>query len=143
MQVAADDALQVGELFDIGGSTWKVTKRRVPRFVSQSESGVEAQSQTITLECIDTSQSLFKKVGIVSENKVVNPDREYIGDSFPDGGQQSVGEGFFPLTRVETATVRNNRPAAVTELGIKSMVFQKLNGLCAFNSLPSPNELGS
>ena len=141
LQVAADDALQVGELFDIGGSTWKVTKRKVPRFVSQSESGVEAQSQTITLECIDTSQSLFKKVGIVSENKVVNPDREYIGDSFPDGGRQSVGEGFFPLTRVETATVRNNRPAAVTELGIKSTVFQKLNGLCAFNSLPSPNEL--
>jgi hypothetical protein len=99
MQVAADDALQVGELFDIGGSTWKVTNRRVPRFISQSESGEEAQSQTITLKCIDTSQSLFKKVGIVSENKVVNPDREYIGDSFPDGGRQSVGEGFFPFNK--------------------------------------------
>ena len=143
MQIAADDALQVGELFDIGGSTWKVTKRRVPRFISQAESGEEAQSQTITLECIDTSQSIYKQVGIVSEKKVVNPDREYIGDSFPDAGPQSIGEGFFPLTRVETATVRNNRPAVVTELGIKSTVFQKLNGLCAFNSLPSPNELRS
>ena len=46
------------------------------------------------------------------------------------------------MTKVAIASVRNNRPAVSTEIGIKSTVYQRLNGLCAFNSLPSPAEIG-
>ena len=37
--------------------------------------------------------------------------------------------------------VRNNRPAVVTEIGLRSKVFQRLNGICAFNTIPLPDEL--
>ncbi len=37
--------------------------------------------------------------------------------------------------------VRNNRPADVTEIGIKSRVFQTLNGLSNFMVVPSPEKL--
>jgi len=161
MQLAADDAMQLGEKFSIAGSTWKVTKRSQVRFDATAKNAKGGSAdQKITLECIDTSRSITSRIGIVSADLVVNPshvDRdnddstygEYIGDSQPGGvdedgesiGQQGVGEGFFPLTRVETAIVTNNRPAVVTEIGIKSNVYQRLNGLCAFTGLPDAKTL--
>ena len=48
---------------------------------------------------------------------------------------------FYPLTRIATGLVRNNRPAVVTEVGLRSKVFQRLNGLCSFNAVPTPDEL--
>jgi len=139
MELAADSAMQLGEVFSIAGSIWKVTNRDVSLFTAEED-------QVITLECIDTTKSLTSKIGIVSKHLVVDPDHEYIGDSQPGGvdknnspvGGQNIGEAFFPLTRFETAIVKNNRPAIVTEIGLKSIVYQKLNGLCSFNGLPDP-----
>ena len=136
LQLAADDAMQVGEQFAIAGTIWKVIRRRRDRF--EPDSG---ENQKIDLKCVSTEESHLKRIGIVNRDKVVEPTQGFIGDSFPDGPEASVGEGFFPITKVATATVRNNRPAVVTEIGLKSTVFQKLNGLCAFNSLPTPDEL--
>jgi hypothetical protein len=136
LQIEADASLQLGEKFEIGGCIWVVFKRKQPRF--EPDSNVD---QEIFLKCIDTSTSIGKKVGIVSKFAVVAPDHEYIGDSGEDV-QQGIGEKFYPLTKVAIASVRNNRPAVSTEIGIKSMVYQRLNGLCAFNSLPSPTEIG-
>jgi len=140
MQLAADEAMQLGEKFAIAGSIWKIIRRSQVVFNPEAE---QKTDQIITLECIDVSQSITSKIGIVSEKNVVTPDHEYIGDSLPGGAetQQGIGEAFFPLTRVESAIVLNNRPAAVTEIGLKSTVYQKLNGLCAFNSLISSGEL--
>ena len=140
MQLAADEAMQLGEKFAIAGSIWKVTLRSQVVFNPEAK---QRADQTITLKCIDVSQSVTGKIGIVSEKNVVTPDYEYIGDSKPGGTetQQGIGEAFFPLTRVESAIVLNNRPAVVTEIGLKSTVYQKLNGLCAFNSLISSGEL--
>ncbi len=138
LQLAADDAMQVGEQFAIAGTIWKVISRRRDRFEPDSN-----ENQRIDLKCVSTEESHLKRIGIVNENKVVEPTQGFIGDSFPDGPPASVGEAFFPITRVATATVRNNRPAVVTEIGLKSTVFQKLNGLCAFNSLPTPDELNN
>ena len=138
LQLAADDAMQVGEQFAIAGTVWKVIRRRKDRFEPDSN-----ENQRIDLKCVSTEESHLKRIGIVSEDKVVEPTQGFIGDSFPDGPEASIGEGFFPITRIATATVRNNRPAVVTEIGLKSTVFQKLNGLCAFNSLPTPDELNN
>ena len=136
MQIEADSAMQLGEQFEIGGCIWKVTKRKIERF-----DPLFNQDQEITLKCIDTSSSVHRRIGIVSESEVVNPDHEYIGDSGPGATGVNVGEGFYPITKVSIATVRNNRPAVTTEIGLKSTVFQRLNGLCAFNSLPSPDAI--
>ena len=129
-QLAADDAMQIGEIFAIGGTTWKVRRRSLARF-NPDESKTD---QLINLVCIDTDQSLQKKIGIVSESKVIAPE-VYIDDL---GG---VGAGFFPLTKIVTGTIRNNRPAIVTELGIKSSVYQNLQGLCSFPGLPTSQEI--
>ena len=145
-QLAADEALQLGEQFEIGGCVWVVTKRKEDRYEPQER----RKPQVITLKCISVSESIFRRVGLVDIRSVVNPRREYIGDSPEDGfgGQgnsdervENVSELWYPLTRVAHATIRNNRPAVSTEIGIKSVVNQRLNGLCAFNSLPSPNEI--
>jgi len=144
LQLEADGAMQLGDLFMIGGSIWKVIKRNKQKFEPNS-----GQDQSIELECIDTSTSLFKKIGIVSKDLVIEPagtGNHFIGDAGLDldEGQQaaSIGEGFFPLTQVEIATIKNNRPAYITEVGLKSTVFQRLNGLCNFQNLPSPTQIG-
>jgi len=140
MQFAADDAMQPGEVFAIGGTVWKVTKRSLPdnkRF----DPDFLREDQEITLECIDIKNALNNTIGVVSRDSVINPSKNYIGDSFEDSGRQTISEVFFPITKVATGIVRNNRPAIVTEIGIKSTVFQRLNGLCAFNSLPTPSEI--
>ena len=132
-QLAADDAMQIGERFSIGNTLWKVIKRKITRF----DPDVDTR-QVITLRCLDTSESVQKTVGLVSDSLVVRPAHDYIGDGFERGG---IGAAFFPITRVATGIVRNNRPAVVTEVGLRSSVHQRLNGLCAFNNIPGPNKL--
>ncbi len=130
-QIAADVAMQKGEIFAIGNTLWKVIDRAETEFNPELESKPD---QKIRLRCIDTNESLQKQIGIVSVDRVVKPEI-YIDDI--DG----VGAGFFPLTQIATATVRNNRPAVVTELGIKSTVYQNLQGLCSFPGLPNNKEI--
>ena len=143
LQVEADGAMQLGEHFMIGGSIWKVVKRKLERFIP-SDNATNADDQQITLECVDTSTSLYKKIGIVSTNLVLNPSgsgNEFIGDGAVGDLTKSVGEGFYPLTQVAIATIKNNRPSFITEIGLKSTVFQRLNGLCNFQNLPSRDEV--
>ncbi|MAZ73806.1 MAG: hypothetical protein CMC70_11750 [Flavobacteriaceae bacterium] len=129
-QLAADDAMQIGERFAIGNTLWKVTDRKLDRYEPDDN-----QSQFITLRCLDSDESRQRQVGLVSLKNVIQPSKDFIADG---GG---IGAGFFPLTRISTGLVRNNRPAVVTEIGFRSKVFQRLNGLCSFNSVPTPGEL--
>jgi hypothetical protein len=143
LQLEADGAMQLGEHFMIGGSIWKVVDRKLQRF-EPSDTPSGASDQQITLECVDTSTSKFKKIGIVSKRLVVNPNglaNQFIGDSGVGDLTQSVGAAFYPITQVAIATIKNNRPALITEIGLKSKVFQRLNGLCNFQNLPSKGEV--
>ena len=135
-QFAADDAMRLGEQFQIGGCIWKVTSRSRSRFEPEKD-----QEQQIELTCIDTDLSLEKKIGVVSLHSVLEPEDGYIGDTFEGAnGPQTIGEAFWPITKVAIGAVRNNRPAVATEIGIKSNVFQNLRGLCSFSGLPSVEE---
>ena len=129
-QIAADDAMQLGERFAIGNTIWKVTKRALRRYDPDVD-----KSQFITLRCLDSDESRQRQVGLVSREKVIQPAQGFISDG------AGVGAGFFPLTSVSTGLIRNNRPAVVTEIGLRSKVFQRLNGICAFNNVPTPDEL--
>ena len=132
LQRAADDEMQLGEVFSIAGTVWQVIARSMSKFDVTDDS---TEDQIITLKCIDTSESSKKKIGLVHKTKVVNPSDGYVADS------GAIGAGFFPLTKYTKAVVRNNRPADVTEIGIKSRVFQTLNGLSNFMVFPSPQKL--
>ena len=131
-QIAADDAMQVGELFAIGSTVWQVIDRNIPQY--RPGEG----DQRITLRCIDTKGASDATIGIVNAAKVVFPTRE-VNDGV--GAAASVGAAFFPITRIARGLVRNSRACDVTEFGIKSVVFQRLNGICNFMSLPTSDEL--
>ena len=138
LQLHADDSLSLGEQFEIGGCIFKVTSRSLDRFEPAN-----GEDQNIILECVESAFAFSQRVGMVNSQKVIAPDNEYIGDSYPglDEDDNNIQESFYPLMRVAIAHVRNNRPAITTEIGLKSTVFQQLNGLCSFPSLPSPEEI--
>ena len=48
-----------------------------------------------------------------------------------------AGAGFYPLLRVAFGVVRNTRDCEVTEIGLRSQVWNRANGLCNFQALPS------
>jgi len=134
MRTAADDALQVGELFMIARCTWQVISRS--KGIWRPE---DNEDQTIQLKCIEHTSPGARSVGIVSQHMLRS---EYISDNnSPD--KYNAGVAFYPLTKAALAVVRNNRPCEVTEIGIRSNVFQRLNGLCNFQTIPSPVQLAN
>jgi hypothetical protein len=130
--IAADEALQVGELFMIGRTVWQVIARKLNIW----EEGKE--DQVVSLKCIEIPPGEFNKIGLVSRAMLT---RNYLSDDDGATNKYHAGVGFYPLMRFATATVRNTRACDVTEIGIRSSVYQRLNGLCNFQSLPSPEEL--
>ena len=131
-RIAADDALQIGELFMIGRTTWQVISRS--RAMWRAEDNTD---QVIQLKCIDINSPSTNKIGLVS-NYMLR--QNYINDNnTPD--KYNAGAAFYPLMKVAKATVRNTRACEVTEVGIRSNVFQRLNGICNFQNIPSPAQL--
>ena len=131
-RIAADDALQIGELFMIGRTTWQVISRSLAIWRAE-----DSADQVIQLKCIDINPPATNKIGLVSQYMLR---QNYINDNnTPD--KYNAGAAFYPLMKVAKATVRNTRPCEVTEIGIRSNVFQRLNGLCNFQNIPSPAQL--
>mgnify|MGYP003148869267 CR=1 FL=1 len=171
----ADEAMQIGAIFSIGQTIWKVKSRSQSMWNDPSKTNGNTLGQDIVLECTEISPKTEEnRIGLVnvsmiyptidtvkntrrkSGNKYV-PRRTvagnyynknidlgwgpvdgegYIGDS-PDFGQLP-GPGWYPLMKVSQGIVRNSRPCDCTELGIKSTVYQSLNGLCNFQTLFTP-----
>jgi len=135
-QIAADEAMQIGEEFAIGNTKWVVTKRSLDRFDPDID-----ETQLITLRCEDVDESKIKRIGLVSNARAITPAQDFITDGKNGVAKAGIDPEFFPLTRIATGFVRNNRPVVVTEIGLRSRVFQRLNGICAFNTIPTPDEL--
>jgi len=136
--IKADDALVVGELFMIGRSVWQVVSRSLNRWIPGG-----TEDQVVKLRCIELTIPLAdrNKVGVVSDAVL---DETYVGDSGDtagDAGPLFVGIAYYPLMKFSFATVKNTRPCEVTEIGIKSNVYQRLNGLANFQEIPAPQQL--
>lgn len=134
---SADDYLQLGETVMIGRTTWKVIQRTQPIWQ-------EGLRQDIVLECIETfGTSLGAHIGLISERMlargIYNDDDGTTNQR--DGLNMSAGAGYYPLMRVNFGVVRNSRPCEVTEVGIRSQVWNKANGLANFQTIPRPSEL--
>jgi hypothetical protein len=133
----ADEMLQLGETIMIGRTVWIVESRSLPMWTKD-------QTQVIQLRCIETFGSgLGASIGIVSDEMITRG--VYNDDNGTTNTRNALGfnagAGFYPLLRVAFGIVRNTRACDVTEIGIRSQVWQRANGLCNFQSLPQPQEL--
>ena len=143
-RMAADDAMQIGEIFQIGKTVWQVYNRTQDIWTDENN-----VLQKIWLKCIDDNNQVDNKIGIVSDG-IVNPKEskgygdDYIGDSLTidETPQEEPGANFFPLLRRSKAIVKNTRACETTELGLRSKVNQQIAGLCNFQSLLTPDQLG-
>ena len=131
--IAADEELQLGELFIIGKSVWKVVNR--PNTIWNKETNI-----TVTLECLEVGGigNNARQIGIPGE-PLVNAETMNFGE--PTGPGDMVQANFYNLLRFSEAVVRNQRPCDCTEIGIRSKVWLKFNGLCNFNEVPTADQL--
>jgi len=125
--VQFDRQLAVGSMFMIGRTVWQVIERPNRAFNPGEEQVV------VKLKCVETWSTAQDKIGIVS--------RKLIEEQKAIAYGSDVDETWYPILSVEFANIRNTRPCDVTELGIKSQVWTRFNGITNFNSVPSPYEL--
>lgn len=129
--VQFDQAFSVGDMFMIGRSVWKVTDRLPPGRTLDNASNDNFLS--VKLKCVETWSPAQNKIGLVAE-KLIRETR-----ALPYG--VDIDESWYPILKVELGSVRNTRPCDVTEIGIKSQVWTRFNGITNFNSVPSPADL--
>ncbi len=123
-----DESLFVGATFMIGRSTWRVTARE-----GNPYDPISPENVTITLQCMETWSREFNRIGLVAP--AVIDEQNWI--PFP----ADVRETWYPLLRYSIGHITNNRDCDVTELGIKSQVWARFNGLTNFNTVPNARTL--
>ena len=119
----ADQDLSRGATYMIGRSVWQVISRPVESYDPAINSGV---GYRITLKCIEAWSNNSRKIGIVA---LAALSRE---DSIP---YADINENFYPLLRYQIGSFQNNRRCDATEIGIKSQVWCKFNGITNFNTI--------
>ena len=129
--VQFDQSFSIGDQFMIGRSVWQVIERAPAGRTLDRASNTDPLY--ITLKCLETWSVANNKIGLVAE-KLVAETR-----ALPYG--VDIDETWYPILRVELGSVRNTRPCDVTEIGIKSQVWTRFNGITNFNSIPSPATL--
>ena len=147
-RLAADDTLQLGETFVIGRSVFKVIQRDGPWEPPSDHNNEDQSPVEIILECIESPVNGFEaKVGFVHFDVINPPNRGYFIDTDPVADEDTQeatwapGSNFYPLLRLSQGIVRNTRACDVTEVGIRSKVFQRITNVCNFQSIPQPQEL--
>jgi hypothetical protein len=129
----ADEMLQLGETVMIGRTVWVVQKRALPEWE-------EGTTQSIDLRCVEIfGTGISASIGLVSEKMItsgVYSDDNGITDA-GDGLGLHAGAGFYPVLRVAFGVIRNSRDCEVTEIGLRSQVWNRASGLCNFQGLPS------
>ena len=129
----ADELLQLGETIMIGRTVWVVESRALSEWE-------ENKRQSIGLRCVEIfGEGIGASIGLVSELMVTRG--IYNDDNGTTNAREGLGlhanAGFYPLLRVAFGVVRNSRDCEVTEIGIRSQVWNRANGLCNFQALPS------
>ena len=129
----ASDLLAIGTKWIIGASIWVVESRSPDIW----EQGV---TQQIKFRCVGITG--VATVGIAG-TKTVRNDLGlggYEGQAFDP--EVHCGAAFFNVCRLHMASIRPvRRDAQVIELGIRSQVWNKANGLCNFNAIPTAQKL--
>lgn len=124
-----DAQFAIGTTFMIGRTMWQVTNRTQGPYDPKAHSG---SGFLVTLRCIEAWSENQRKIGIVARRAIVAEDNLHYSD---------ISEAYYPILRYEAATIQNTRRTEVTEIGIKSNVWARLNNLCNFNAIPSAGKL--
>jgi hypothetical protein len=137
---AADQSLQVGELYQIGNCIFQVESR------TDGVYKLKGPDIFVNLRCIEvlTGQNTIGIAGgvAVSESVFTSKGGGDNADPPPNNPADGYcGPSFWPLAQVAIASVRNTRPVDVTEIGIKSQVWNKASGLCNFQTVPRAPKL--
>ena len=142
--------LQVGQIVMIGRTVWVVKSRSEDIWGANVIGPFDPRGiQSIELECLEVfaDGGQGAQIGFISDKVItrgVFTDDQGKGEyqyPTPNNDGLTVGPGFFPLTRVSFGIVRNTRPCETTEIGLKSQVWNRANGLCNFASLPTPGSM--
>lgn len=126
----ADADLQIGAKYRIGRCTFQVVERDTEIWSADNTVDVE-------LECVEARQP--NTIGIAGLVPVQDRDTLYEGG--PSFENYYVEPSYFPLCRVDYGVVRNLREPEVTEIGIRSQVWNRAESLCNFNTVPDPEVL--
>ena len=126
-----------GSTWMVGRTTWKVTHRSTDDPYDGSKADHVNNGIVITLECIETWSRLQRKIGLVSEDSITAAD--YL--PFTQEGDD-IHEAWYPLLKYELGTFQNTRACDVTEIGIKSQVWSRFEGITNFNTVPSAGIMG-
>ena len=117
--VAADDILQTGEQFVVGETLFRVVSR--------------PKGQWRPGKTIDIKLSTPIPGG---DSHDIQNNRHTTDNALPE--ERNFGVLYFTLCRAFVAAFRNNRRCEATEIGIRSQVWARVNGICHFNGIPDP-----
>lgn len=122
MQKTWDDRIVVGELYKIGDLLAVCTSRTEDQFVSEADlNGGTTDAVTVT--------ATFKAI---ESGLVKGFTEEYLTDIRGDQGQREKGTTGGHLLRYAKAQVPTRYPCQAVEIGIKSSLGIRINGLCNF-----------
>lgn len=124
-----DQEMALGATFMVGRTTWIVIERPNETYNPRQHS---ANGFRVRLRCLEAWSERQRKIGIVAPSAINR--RRYLPGA-------DIDEAFYPILRFEIGSFQNNRRCDVTEIGIKSQVWAKLNGITNFNTIPTPGKM--
>jgi hypothetical protein len=132
-----DELLKIGSKWMIGNCLFKVeSKDPSDRVYDKSD---PLNTFTVVLKCIAVYGDGGKGyVGVCHRPFIVSDTNLPDG---PEGPLFDIGSAWFPICKAEIAIFQNTRRCEVTEIGIKSNVWTRFNGITNFNSVPSVEKL--
>lgn len=120
--IATDEVMQVGEQFVVGEKLVKVVSR---------DADMWERGKTVNIQLSESIPG--GPADAIYSNAHTTDDRK--------PAEKNFGVTYYSLCRAVVAAFRNNRRCEATEIGIKSQVWARINGLAHFNAIPDPDVL--
>ena len=131
-----DELLKIGTKWMIGNCMFEVSSRTPSDNVYDK---TDSSPYTIILKCIAVyGDGGPGYIGVCHRPFITT------NTNLPEGSEGplfDIGQAWFPICKAELATFQNSRACEVTEIGIKSNVWTRFNGITNFNSVPSVEKL--
>jgi hypothetical protein len=136
-RIAADDAMQVGELFVCGRVVLQCEQRLNGGVLDTAD---YYSDRNYLLRVVEVLGNFYanRTIGICG-TRALYTDVLYEGDNYDE--TTWVGTYGYPLLRASFAIVKNQRAVDVTEVGLASEVWNLGGGVCNFSAMPIPSEL--
>ena len=135
---SADDAMQNGEIFCVNQTLMQVTNRS-GKFNPNLEGNDNRRDGRVEV--------VLKVIGFTGRDHTVGVSHPNIFSSkgvmlsYEEREFGAAESNYYSLVKCDIAQIANTRACETTEIGIKSQVWTRLNGLCNFADVPMPNQL--